>query len=165
MVATVAASAIPAPRATVASERPRLDGLFWTLEASAFSRTRRKLTSEELDAIGTTHSDFQDYKRDKAAQWLASTLPQSLVDFLVAGSAGVATACMQVPDPAERRRGLVAMFLFKAGPDGSALGKARRALEELVSFQPTDHLPASAILLNRLIVHVGAEARARARGS
>jgi hypothetical protein len=121
------------------------------------------MTEEELAGI-ETHSELQDYKRDKAANWLASSLPQSLVDHMVAGSAGVEVACRQVPDPAQRRLGLVSTFLFKAGPDGSALGKARRALEELVLFAPEAALPASAILLNRLLAHVDAAARKRKRG-
>lgn len=122
------------------------------------------MTEEELSRI-ETQADLQEYRRERAASWLASVLPQSLVDRMVAGSQDVALACAQVPDPEQRRLGLVSTFLYKAGPDGSALGKARRALEELVLFQPTGHLPASPILLNRLIVHCDQKARAAGRGS
>ena len=137
----------------------------WTLEPTVLRRARRRMSDDEWLKAGSSHGSFQDYKREAAAAFLAEALPQSLVDCMVAGSGGVEMAIRQVPDPAQRREGLRTTILVKAGPDGSALGKARRALEELVAFQPRGHLPASAILLNRLIEHVGAQATARNRGS
>jgi hypothetical protein len=139
-------------------------GQVWTLDPAAFKRTRKRMSPEQLSLL-ESHDSFQEYKRDKAASWLASTLPQSLVDHIVSGSSPLELVLSQVPDPDQRRLGLVSTFLFKAGPDGSSLGKARRALEELALFLPTAHLPASAILLNRLLVHVDARARSAAKGS
>jgi hypothetical protein len=164
VIATIATVAAVTTTGPSSAPPPPFSGRSWSLDQAAFRVTRRKMTEEELAGI-ETHSELQDYKRDKAANWLASSLPQSLVDHMVAGSAGVEVACRQVPDPAQRRLGLVSTFLFKAGPDGSALGKARRALEELVLFAPEAALPASAILLNRLLAHVDAAARKRKRGS
>lgn len=141
-----------------------MGGRQWRLEPAAFKRTRKRMTEEQLAQL-VSHDSFLEYKRDKAAVWLASTLPQDLVDHLVAGAGGVNLAVSQVPDPDQRRLGLVSTFVFKAGPDGSALGKARRALEELILFSPESHLPASAILLNRLLAHVDKRAKASGRGS
>ena len=136
----------------------------WTLDASHFKRRRARM-SAALKATLVSQEDVENYRRDKAASWLSECLPQSLADELLAGASGVAWAVAQVPDPAERRAALKQKFLLKAGPDGSGLGKARRALEELVDYHPSDHLPASALLCNRLIDHVGARARAAGKGS
>lgn len=136
----------------------------WQLVPDAFKRNRKRLTQEQLAGL-VSQEHVELYKRDKAASWLVGALSQPLVDHMVAGEWGVELAVLQVPDPLERRAALLTTFLLKAGPDGAALGKARRALEELVVFAPDGHLPASAVLLNRLITAVDARSRKAAKGS
>ena len=161
------ASPVPEEQAWVAEPRPIPAGLCeqsWQLAPDAFKRGRKRLTQGQLATL-VSQEHVELYRRDKAASWLVDALSQPLVDYMVAGEWGAELALMQVPDPLERRAALRQTFLLKAGPDGAALGKARRALEELVLFAPSAHLPASAVLLNRLITHVDERSRKAARGS
>lgn len=60
----------------------------------------------------------------------------------------------QVPNPADHRRALISLLTARAGTKGEALGKARRALRELLLFQPEHCFPASALLINCFLAFV-----------
>jgi hypothetical protein len=95
-----------------------------------------------------SQTEVEKYKTTNAAEWLADILPKEDADRLLGGSLGVS----QVPDPTERRIALVEALRSKAGSDGAALGKARRAFAKLSEFarergEPNHGLPATAVFV------------------
>jgi hypothetical protein len=111
-----ASSTLSFELALIAGERPRV-------------RKRRRASAAELAAL-VSHADVQEYRLDRAAEWLADELPPASILHLLGGERGL----QQVPDPAERRAALVGALKLKGGADGSSLGKARRALETLRAY-------------------------------
>ena len=83
--------------------------------------------TEAVKSTLISQADVERHKTTNAAEWLAGILPKEDADQLLGGSLGGA----QVPDPAERRIAQVEALRSKAGSDGAALGKARRAFEKL----------------------------------
>ena len=130
------------------------------LIGAAFERPRRRLTAEQA-AAQVEHDDVQEDKRADAAAWLAACVRPALRDFILGGDA----ATRQVPDEGERDDALRQLFLSRAGPDGSACGKARRALQALHDAQPDDHMPATRLLINRVIARESVRAMSAAVGS
>ena len=135
-------------------------GAAFVLQPGAFARRRRRMTDEEKASM-VTHDDFLDYKRDNVADWLIACVPDALRDLILGGDRAIA----QCPDPAERSLALRDLFLSRAGPDGSACGKVRRFLEALYEASPTDHLPATRLLVNRVIARESVRALTAAKGS
>ena len=134
----------------------------YQLVTSSFQRSRKgkRLTAAQK-AEQRTHDDVQGYKKEQAADWLVSVVPPDLRDFMLGGDLAVA----QNPDPVERAKALRAQFLHKAGPDGSALGKARRFLEALEAMAPAAAIPAGRLLVHRTIVRGKIDALSAAVGS
>ena len=118
------------------------------LIAAPFVLKRQKLLPAVLGTF-VSYIDKQAHQADKAAAWLADCLPPDCVYTILGGARGL----LQVPDPEARRAALISLIRRKGGPDGSSLVKARRALRELMAFRPDGCLPASSVLINRLLAH------------
>ena len=151
--------AIP-PIGELTFESAMKSGTSFALNPDAFARRRRRMTEADKAAL-VTHDDVLEYKREGAADWLVSCVPADLRDLMLGGDRAIA----QCPDPAERDAALRELFMSRAGPDGSACGKVRRFLEALYEASPADHLPASRLLVNRVIVREGVRALTAAKGS
>ena len=147
------------PVAALALPPPPIEG-FFTLDASAFARRRRRLTQAEKE-LHVSYADVQNYKRSNAAAWLASIIGPKLRDHMLGGPLAV----LQTPSEQDRDEALKQLLLLRASSEGAALAKVRRALAALVAFQPSDHLPASALLLNRCITSASIAALSAAKGS
>jgi hypothetical protein len=113
------------------------------LDAAPFKRKRARM-SEEIRASLNLHSLFREYKQDRTCEWLADITPEAVVDMILGGE----LARQQIPDPVERRAALISTVRMKAGSDGAALGKARRALNALYDFRPGGCLPVSPLLIH-----------------
>ena len=135
-------------------------GTSFALNPDAFVRRRRRMTDAEKASL-VTHDDVLEYKREGAADWLVACVPADLRDLMLGGDRAIS----QCPDPTERESALRELFMSRAGPDGSACGKVRRFLEALYEASPADHLPASRLLVNRVIVREGVRALTAAKGS
>lgn len=146
------------PVAALALPPPPIEG-FFTLDASAFARRRRRLTRAEKE-LHVSYADVQNYKSNAAA-WLASIIGPKLRDHMLGGPLAV----LQTPSEQDRDEALKQLLLLRASSEGAALAKVRRALAALVAFQPSDHLPASALLLNRCITSASIAALSAAKGS
>ena len=64
----------------------------WTINPASLRRERRRMSDEDWIMAGSTHASYQSYKREQAASFLASAIPQDLVDFMVSGTGGVERA-------------------------------------------------------------------------
>jgi hypothetical protein len=111
-----------------------------------------------------SQSDGEQYKTTAVANWLADVLPKEHADRLLGGSLGA----IQIPDPAERRIAPVEALESKAGMDGAALGKARRAFEKLSEFarerqRPNHGLPATSVFIFTFLRWADAKARETGR--
>ena len=92
---------------------------------------------EEVKSTLKSQAVVERYKTTSAAEWPADILPKEDADQLLGGSLGAS----QIPDPAERTIALVEALRSKAGSDGAALGKARRAFEKLSEFARERKMP------------------------
>ena len=111
------------------------------------TRTRKRMTEAEESTL-ISQPDVEKYKTNSAAEWLAEILPEEDADRLLGGSLGAA----QIPDPAERKIALVEALKSKAGSDGAALGKARRAFEKLSEFARERRVPNHGLLASAVFV-------------
>ena len=135
-------------------------GWRFSLQPEAFNRRRRRMTAAEKEAA-VTHDDFLDYKKDNAAEWLAACVSPELRDLMLGGDLAVA----QCPNEAERQDAFMQLIRSRAGPDGSACGKVRRFLEALYAASPENHLPATRLLVNRVVARESVRALTAATGS
>ena len=115
----------------------------------------------EVKARLVGHGDVQGYKAEDQAAWLAACVDHELRDFILGGPLAV----RQTPDADARQRALAALFVLRGGSDGSEMAKCRRALQALHDFSPRDHLPASRLLLHRVIQAENIRALEDAKGS
>ena len=128
-------------------------------------RTRTRMTEAQKSTL-ISQSDVEMYKSNNAAEWLADILPKQDADRLLGGSLGAS----QIPDPAERRIALVEALKSKAGSDGAALSKARRAFEKLSEFArergvPNHGLPATAVFVFTFLRWIDAKALQKGTGT
>ena len=146
----------PAPLAPLPS------GSAFKLNVGAFKRSRKgaRLTAAEK-AEQHSFADIQDYKKLKAARWLASCVPPALRDWMLGGELAV----RQTPDEAQRDAAFEQQLLLRASTEGAACGQVRRALQKLAEFSPDDHLPAGRLLVNRCITAGAIQALDKATGS
>ena len=135
-------------------------GWRFMLQPGAFGRRRRRMTAAEKEAA-VTHDDFLDYKKENAVEWLSQCVSPELRDLMLGGDLAVA----QCPSEEERQDAFIQLVRSRAGPDGSACGKVRRFLEALYAAAPENHLPATRLLVNRVITRESVRALTAATGS
>lgn len=132
-------------------------GVTFTLNTENFTRARKRLTEEEK-AARPGYDDVEDAKAASQVEWLASIVGAELRDFMLGGPLAVE----QVPDEGERQTAFEQLLASKAASSGANLAKVRRSLEALARAKPTGHLPATALLLNRVVSREDIRARSAA---
>jgi hypothetical protein len=134
--------------------------------APPLPRRKRTRMSEAEKSTLISQTEVEKYKTTNAAEWLADILSKEDADRLLGGRLGVS----QIPDPAERRIALVEALKYKAGSDGAALGKTRRAFEKLSEFArerrvPNHGLPATAVFVFTFLRWIDDKALQKGKGT